>query len=101
MRVARTLAIFLSLGLPGSAAFSQGQCNVPCMQQLQSRGVPPWEVQRMCCPAPFPAQHPPPGQVGQVCNSPVGRCMLPFPVAVGAPCYCATPYGPAGGQVGH
>jgi len=100
MRVLQTLALLLSLALPGAPAFSQVQCNVPCMQQLQSRGVPLWEVQRNCCPSPFPAQHPQ-GQLGQVCNSPVGRCMLPYPVVVGAPCYCPTPYGPAGGQVGH
>lgn len=37
---------------------------------------------------------------GQVCHSQVGRCLLPTPLVEGAACYCATPYGPAWGEVG-
>jgi len=74
---------------------ASAQCNLMCVQQLQSRGAPPWDVQRNCCVT-FPQT---PGQLGQRCVSTGGQCSLPQPFPIGSPCYCPTPFGPAGGRV--
>jgi hypothetical protein len=80
------------LALMGLAPCWAQQCNPYCMQQMQMRGFPPVDVQRACCQ--FNT-----GQFGQRCMSAVGQCMIPQAIPIGSPCYCATPYGPAGGQV--
>ena len=97
----RTLLLVLLAGALGTAVPAGAQqCNFMCQQQFQRQGAPPWEIQRMCCApvGPFPAQHPPP-QFGQRCSSPGGQCLLPYPGPLGSGCYCATPFGPAGGVV--
>ena len=39
-------------------------------------------------------------QMGRVCHTPFGACLLPVFGQVGVSCYCGTPRGPINGQVG-
>jgi hypothetical protein len=38
---------------------------------------------------------------GKVCYTPYVACVLPTSGPIGAPCWCATPSGPASGKVGN
>ena len=39
------------------------------------------------------------GQTSNKCVTPKSHCYLQAPAPIGTPCWCATPYGPAAGQV--
>jgi len=96
---------YLLAGLPilllFSAEVNPQQCDPECTFELESRGAPPWEVERICCvptyqmepDSPFPPD-------GQTCYTSLGPCPLWQLGPVGDPCVCPSPYGPVPGEIG-
>ena len=81
------------------------QCAPYIVQEMQFKGVPPWQIMQLCGPsAGQPNFQSSPnngfaGALSQMCMTPQGNCLLPGPAPRGAPCGCATPYGGIQGMV--
>lgn len=79
---------------------ASAQCNQQCVGVLQSRGVPPWDVQRQCCSFQPGPQYVPQQALTNRCITPYGACGMVQPIPVTSSCICIGPAGPIAGQAG-
>lgn len=87
------LGLMLGVGLAWPAAAQS--CSASCVQALQSRGAPAWDVQRLCCAKTATSDN----AVGQRCVAPKVTCIVLRPGPLGSTCYCAAASGPVPGQI--
>lgn len=98
LKVAALVLASFALALSFGAVHTRtalAQCPPYIVQDMILRGVPAWEIQRMCGAVSPPS----PVQMGAYCASQAGICPMGMAGPVGAPCWCNTMFGPAQGRV--